>query len=201
MSPLTVSEQALINRATPDLCQWLDDDARESCARGTKNAEPGSSHEGSIAERLNRGAASTELAWAEHVRLAPEAWFRRFGAIGLVATAFDGRDRVRLQGALGPDALNTEDLQTAISCGSQAKAAIRDAAAVLNRVHRDISPFVTQLGMYLTAMAVGRRFAQQLELLASDPAVRGLESYVESALTTSRLGASRELRDLAEKMR
>lgn len=199
---LTGCEQELVNRSTPAMLKLLDEDSAAACANAKPVEAQTSSDDKSlsVAQRLNARLRPGEQLPIDAIASDPSAWFSRVGRVALVATATDSRDRFRMQQALGSNALNTAELAIAARFGPLALAATRDAATVTNKTHKGIDSIALHLGMYLTAMAIGRRFSRTLLTLAGHQSLSQFRMYAESALTTSRLGASSQLRQVMTEM-
>jgi hypothetical protein len=134
------------------------------------------------------------------IHINPYLWFYRFGPVVLLSTASDARERARIQHGLGERRVTEIDMPAALSMGLSAKAAIVDAAAALSASHQNMAHLALDLGMYATAMAIGRRYHSRLTRLSMDLQNTEFDRFIERALHTSRMGACRELRQTASEI-
>lgn len=202
---MTPTESEILRRASKDLLRFLDADALGSCTGSAPTeAEALQVDEAlSIADRLmirllDPVRPPLEPGFDLHqVYDNPSLWFHRFGAVALVSTALEARERARLQAALGERQVSARDMPVALAMGETAKAAIADAAVVLSALHRNPVQLAFELGMYATAMAIGRRYEAELRRFSRQVRSVGFDQFVDRALHTSRLAACREFRQAA----
>lgn len=208
---MTPHEVEISRRAAADLAKYLDADSAGSFTKSvpvashSQDADPQSSDPESlsIAQRLARRSLEVVEVRLDpafeisHICENPDLWFYRFGAVALMSTAEDARQRARFQQGLGPRQVGELDLPIVIAIGATAKAAISDAAAVLFSTHKNIAHLAYDLGMYATAMAIGRRYEVELLRLSEELKRAEFDQFSQRALHTSRIAACRELRQAA----
>jgi hypothetical protein len=208
---MTPHEVEISVRAAAELAKYLDADSAGSFTKSVPVASNGQDEDPkssdpqlvSIAQRLAKRSlevVEVRLDPAFEIRRVcenPDLWFYRFGAVALMSTAEDARQRARFQHGLGPRQVSELDLPIAIAMGATAKAAISDAAAALFSTHKNIAHLAYDLGMYATVMAIGRRYEAELLQLSQELKRAEFDQFIQRALHTSRIAACRELRQAA----
>lgn len=205
---MTPPEIEISNRASLELLKYLDADAAGSVVGSSSRITPPTEADAvssSIVERLTKSPSPPEDVLdppfqVSRVHINPYLWFYRFGPVVLLATASDARERARFQHALGERRVREADMPFALSMGSNAKAAIADAAAALLATHPNMAHLALDLGMYATAMAIGRRYQACLARLSMELQSTDFDRFIDRALHTSRIGACRELRQVASEL-
>ncbi len=204
---MTPYETEISVRAGLDLVKYLDADSAGSLANAVpvaRNGELGTQTSGpqppSIAERLSKRTVEVvevRLDPGFEIRRLfdnPDLWFYRFGAVALLSTAADVRQRARFQQGLGSRQVTESEMPIVMGMGVTAKAAMSDAATALFATHKNIAHLAYDLGMYATAMAVGRRYEAELIRLSEELQRSDFDQFIQRALHTSRIAACRELR-------
>ncbi len=206
---MTPPEIEISNRASLELLKYLDADSAGSMKGASSRVSAPTEDDEvlpSIAERLTKPPEPTEDEALDppfqvsRVHINPYLWFYRFGPVVLLSTASDARERARFQGGLGDRRVSEADMVFALSMGENAKAAIADAAAALSATHPNMAHLALDLGMYATAMAIGRRYRTCLSRLSMELQSAEFDRFIERALHTSRIGACRELRQVASEL-
>lgn len=206
---MTPPEIEISNRASLELLKYLDADSAGALVGSSSRFSPPTAPDAvltSIAERLTKGSAPTEDEALDppfqisRVHINPYLWFYRFGPVVLLSTAADARERARFQHGLGERRVSEADMPFVLSMGENAKAAISDAAAALSATHPNMAHLALDLGMYATAMAIGRRYHTCLARLSTELQSTEFDRFIERALHTSRIGACRELRQVASEL-